>query len=320
MLSLPDFREKTIVFAMLSREDRISFKNDNLVIRNNGKIKHQSSCYRLFALFIVGHMTMTTGLLQKAKKFGFSIVFLTHTFKPYACWNIQTEGNVLLRQKQYEYSSLGIAQHLVNNKIFQQANALKQIREKNELLWSGIASLEEHRDKLSSSSDFSLHDLLGIEGSCSRIYFSRMFAEMNWQGRKPRVKHDITNSLLDMGYTLLFNVIEALLGLYGFDLYKGVYHQEFYQRKSLVCDIVEPFRTLVDYQVRKAHKLNQINSEDFTLVQRQYLLSWKEGASYSSWLLKPILGHKEQIFSYVQEYYRAFIRSKPIEEYPVFVI
>ena len=74
MLSLPDFEEKTVIFALLSRDDKLSFKNDNVIIKNDGVIKHQSSCYRLFALFIVGHATITTGLLQRAKKFGFSIV------------------------------------------------------------------------------------------------------------------------------------------------------------------------------------------------------------------------------------------------------
>ena len=82
MLSLPDFREKQIILALLSHGDKMSFKNDNIIITNEDKkIKHQSTCYRLFSLFVVGHFTVTTGLLQRAKKFGFSIVFRTRFSK-----------------------------------------------------------------------------------------------------------------------------------------------------------------------------------------------------------------------------------------------
>ena len=71
MLSAPDFEQKQIVLALLSHEDKLSFKNDNIIIKSSdGKIKHQSTCYRLFALFIVGHVSVTSGLLQRAKKFG----------------------------------------------------------------------------------------------------------------------------------------------------------------------------------------------------------------------------------------------------------
>ncbi len=104
MLSLPDFREKQIVFAMLSHGDNISFKNDNIVIRNfDGIIKHQSTCYRLFMLFVVGSTTVSSGLLQRADKFGFGIIFMQYNFHIYGSWLPRNEGNVLLRKKQYIY-------------------------------------------------------------------------------------------------------------------------------------------------------------------------------------------------------------------------
>jgi len=62
MLSAPDFKQKQMIIAQLSRGEKLSFKNDNLVIKNaDGDIRHQSTCYRLFALFIVGHLTVTSG-------------------------------------------------------------------------------------------------------------------------------------------------------------------------------------------------------------------------------------------------------------------
>jgi CRISP-associated protein Cas1 len=317
MLTAPDFQQKQIVVALISHGEKLSFKNDNIVITNDDGIKYQSTCYRLFALFVVGHITVTTGLLQRAKKFGFSIVFLTHGLTPYGCWQVKAEGNVLLRRKQYAYTSNAIAQHLVSNKIDQQIEVLQKRRNKSEALKEAIFQLESYKGRLPNDT-LDLEQILGIEGIASRVYFQQMFDEIGWRGRKPRVKPDIANCLLDIGYTQLFNFIDALLNLYGFDTYQGVYHQVFYQRKSLVCDLVEPFRPLVDDCIRKAHMLKQIHDEDFDFNNGQYLLKVSESKKYIALLLKSLLENKQEIFMYIQGYYRAFMQDKPIESYPVF--
>ena len=321
MLSLPDFKEKQLIFALLSHGEKLSFKNDNIVILDKDKnIKHQSSCYRLFSLFVVGHYTITTGLLARAKKFGFSIVFMNHSLKPYAYWNAGTEGNVLLRKKQYNYKSLDIALNLVSNKIGNQIQTLQKIRNKEDQLKFTIKSLKKYKNKLLSSKKLSCKETLGLEGIASKIYFQALFKDHNWKARRPRVKMDMTNCLLDIGYTLLFNFIEGLLNLYGFDVYKGVYHKEFYQRKSLVCDLVEPFRPIIDYRIRKAYKLNQIKKDDFIRSQNQYRLFGKKSLPYLAFLIESLMSSKADIFKYMQSYYRAFIRGKTIEEYPYYDI
>ena len=147
-----------------------------------------------------------------------------------------------------------------------------------------------------------------------------MFRDCNWIVRRPRVKHDPINSLQDTGYTMLFNFIEGLLGLYGFDVYKGVYHQCFYQRKSLVCDLIEPFRPIVDARIKKAYGLGQIKKEDFIEVNKQYRLFGKKSQPYIAWLLKAILKHKNPMFFYVQQYYRCFMQEKLIKDYPIFLL
>ena len=321
MLNLPDFKEKQIIFALLSHGDKLSFKNDNIVILDKDKnIKHQSSCYKLFSLFVVGHYTMTTGLLARAKKFGFGIVFMNHSLKPYAYWNAGTEGNVLLRKKQYNYKSLDIALRLVSNKIDNQIKTLQKIRNKEDVIKFAIKSLNEYKNKLAFSKDLSSSEILGLEGIASKIYFQTLFKDHSWIARRPRVKMDMTNCLLDIGYTLLFNLIEGLLNLYGFDTYKGVYHKEFYQRKSLVCDLVEPFRPIIDYRIRKAYKLNQIKKDDFIISQNQHRLFGKKSLPYLGFLIESLMLNKADIFKYIQSYYRAFIRSKSIEEYPYYDI
>lgn len=105
----------------------------------------------------------------------------------------------------------------------------------------------------------SIQEIMGYEGNASRIYFKAIFDQVEWHGRIPRVKMDVTNFLLDVGYTLLFSLIEATATLFGFDLYVGNLHQEFYQRKSLICDLIEPFRPIVDYTIRKMHNFGELS-------------------------------------------------------------
>ena len=78
MMSTRDFECKQIAFVFTSKGEKISFKNDNLLILDEeGKVKHQSTCYRLFLLFICGDYCITSGLFDRASKFGFNIVLMS---------------------------------------------------------------------------------------------------------------------------------------------------------------------------------------------------------------------------------------------------
>lgn len=54
MLTEPDFIEKKIVIVMPQRGDKISFKNDNIIITDiDGKIKFQLTCYKLLQYLLL---------------------------------------------------------------------------------------------------------------------------------------------------------------------------------------------------------------------------------------------------------------------------
>ena len=309
------------MFVYLIEGEKLSLKNDNLIITDKDKvIKYQDSCYSIFALFIVGNMSITSGLLQSLNRFRFTLILMTATMRIYGIWNSPTQGNTLLRKKQYHHDShnnLQIAKHITINKINNQLHLLKKIRDKQDPLKATIAKIEAHLKELQGG-DFDRNALMGIEGICAKLYFKSIFGSLGWKRRMPRAKIDTTNTLLDIGYTLLFNLLEALLNIYGFDLYCGVYHTAFYQRKSLVCDMVEPFRPIVDSSIKRAHALKMIDPSDFTKSQKQYRLYGKNSQKYTKFLLHAIKEHREEMFIYIQQYYRAFMQGKPIEEYPNF--
>ena len=317
MLSLPDFKEKNIVIVFASEGQQFSIRNDNLLVKDKEeKVILQTTCYRVLALWIVGSGSLSSGLMERSKKFAFPIYWLSQSFRLVGQWNSSTEGNVLLRQRQYAYNDWKIAKRLMVNKIENQIVLLKSIRNKPLSTKEAIPMLERYKTSLPFSLELS--DIMGLEGIAAKVFFENWYATLPWKGRKPRVKSDFINVLLDIGYTYLFYLVENMLHLYGFDVYQGVYHRNFYKRKSLVCDLQEPFRCIVDSVIKRAYGLGQIKEEDFLLEKGQYKLRYEKSKEYTQWLLKGILEYKADIFLYCQQYYRYFIREKPIEEYPYF--
>jgi CRISPR/Cas system-associated exonuclease Cas4 (RecB family) len=45
-----------------------------------------------------------------------------------------------------------------------------------------------------------------------------------------------------------------------------------------------------------------------------------QSIEYTGWLLQEIMKYKKDMFVYVQKYYRAFMKEKPIKDYPEFLI
>ena len=233
-----------------------------------------------------------------------SLFLLKRNLTTYATVGAYAEGNYLLRQKQYaeaEEKHLMIAKRIVENKLVNQLTLLRYI-EKDVI---GINTRKAYRkimkEKIANVDN--LASLRGIEGTIAKDFFSAYFETIQWYKRIPRGKIDENNILLDMGYSFLFNFIDSVLRLYGFDTYKGVYHQLFYQRKSLSCDMMEPFRCIVERGLYKMHMLGQFDKNDFSIRKGAYILEYKQSNKYARLFLREIMRYKEDIHNYVRAYY-----------------
>lgn len=318
MLQLPDFMEKQILIIHPKNGVSVSdlkFKNENVVLSKEGQIVNQVSIHKLMAIFIVGEMTLTSFLLRKARKHGISLFFLNHNFEQFAEVCSVAEGNYLLRHNQYHFKNeLEFSKHIVTNKCFNQI----------ELLHSACPEFFNEKSKKDFYNDLmtkiesadSLNTLLGLEGTMSKNYFGAYFKPMGWYKRMPRSKIDPVNLLLDIGYTMLFNLIDSLLRLHGFDTYKGIYHQLFFQRKSLSCDIMEPFRPLIDHALLKAFNLKQFDDDDFDVSKGKYALKITEGRKYVKIFLDALMDSKEDIFVYIKQFYFCILNEK--NDYPFY--
>lgn len=315
MLSINDFSQKQILFLITKDGQKLSFRNDNVLIRDsNEKTVCQTTCHRLFAIFVVGHITITSGLIERAKKFGFAIVFMTSSFRPYQTLSAFAEGNTVLRKKQYFYDGTEAGKSLIENKIKNQRQLLSSIRNKSDGLKSAIACLDKYVAELNGCD--SIQSIMGVEGSASKVYFRYYFDNVIWNGRKPRVKLDMTNTLLDIGYTILFSYIDALLSVFGFDRYNGILHRQFYMRKSLTCDMVEPFRVIIDRQVKKGINLKQFKERDFDIYDEKWVLKRKKSEEYCRIFMSEILNYKNEMYVYIRDFYRSFMRGNLEKSFP----
>ena len=306
-----NFYEKQILIIESFDTKNINFENDNLVIKEGNLIKNKISLYKIFAIFLVWEVTITSVLIRKFQEFWVTLVLMKKNFLPYlVIWN-ETEGNFVLRKKQYEKTEeqmLEIAKNIIKIKTKNQLELLKNFREKSTDLKENISKIKSISSKINSAESYDV--LLWYEWNVSKIFFQNYFWEIWWYKRAPRTKCDIKNLLLDIWYTYLFHFIEAMLRLYWFDNYYWVYHRTWYQRKSLALDLMEPFRCVIDKALLKSYNLWQINEKDFSFKNWQYALKWENSKKYTQIFFKEILHYKIEIFTFVKEYYKYFMKWK----------
>ena len=221
----------------------------------------------------------------------------------------------MLRHKQYsKLNALSISREIIGNKIGNQVKLLKRLRQKDQQ--EAIAQCQAFAASLADCQ--SIAEIMGFEGNSARIFFREYFRHYGWNGRKPRVKRDYLNVILDMGYNILFNYVEIMLRMWGFDLYVGNLHQLWFQRKSLVCDMVEPFRCLIEHQIHVSLGLKQFRADDFCQRNGQYYLRLEHNRKYYEVFLHCIQAHKAEVYYYIRDYYRYFMGMKSSPTMPRF--
>ena len=225
-----------------------------------------------------------------------------------------------LRQKQHENdkNNLQIPKILVANKIQNQLRLLEKTRQKTDAIVKAKAQCTKALLLVPVAIDY--ETVMGLEGRIAKSFFTAYFEQLDWKARCPRTKIDPVNATLDIGYTILFNYVEAFVRLFGFDPYVGVYHRLWFKRKSLICDLMEPFRCLVDQQVRKAFNTKQCKADDFKLFKNEYVLKHEKSSEYTRMFYDVLIEQKSLVFKYVRDYYRCFMQQKSTANYPQFLI
>ncbi|HET54731.1 MAG TPA: CRISPR-associated endonuclease Cas1 [Ignavibacteria bacterium] len=121
----------------------------------------------------------------------------------------------------------------------------------------------------------SINYLRGIEGSIASTYFHNLGLLFNadtgfYTKNFVRIKRpptDPVNSLLSFGYTLLGFNLFSFLDMYGLNPYIGFYHVDRQGHPSLVSDIIEEFRHVIDSLVIYVINKKIIKKNDFYFLK-----------------------------------------------------
>lgn len=322
MFTNKDIEYKSIFVINCIDNKALRVSNGELLLEDTEKNKKLTKLpfQKILALFVIGHITITTPLIEKCTKYGVPLIVMKPNLRPVFFFSITAEANFLLRQKQYNWNKndLTIPKLIVKNKIKNQLILLEKLRIKNNVIENSKEKINKALQHLNMDIDYDT--ILGLEGNIAKIFFNTYFNELDWKNRSPRTKIDPINSTLDIGYTILFNYIESFVRLFGFDPYIGVYHKLWFKRKSLICDLMEPFRCIIDHQVRKGFNTKQCKLDDFKLIKNQYYLKSEKNNDYTKMFYDVLIEYKSEVFNYIRDYYRCFMQNKNIVEYPIFKV
>ncbi len=217
-------------------------------------------------ILVFGGLTLTSPVIQLCQKHKINIHFLSGSGQYHGSLIFDPAKNLFIRKAQAEIHlddkrRLEFAKEFVLGKITNQKWVLDSFRKKHRfnpnIDWNKIESLDSLR---------------GVEGTYSRLYFQELAKQLkntdfSFNGRSKRPPADPVNALLSLGYTFLFSRLFSYTTLIGLDPYLGFFHENYYGRPSLVCDLMEPWRPLlVDKFILTILNRNELSLEDFERV------------------------------------------------------
>lgn len=139
----------------------------------------------------------------------------------------------------------GVWADIVAEKIRKQADFLDELQKINEasLLRSYLSQIE-------------IHDSTNREGHAAKVYFNALFGK-----DFTRSEENITNAALNYGYSIILSAFNREIVAHGYLTQLGIFHDNMFNHFNLSCDLMEPFRILIDRKV-KAMKPTELSSEE----------------------------------------------------------
>ena len=247
---------------------------------------------KISSVLITTAAYITTDAIKMAVENNIDIVFLDAHGDPYGrIWHPKLGSTTLIRRRQLEIydtaDGLKLAKEWGLKKLDDQIallNRLKKARpEKGDDLGSYIQEIEGSREdmkRLRGTIDLRRQEILGLEGMASRAYFGAISSVMperyRFTGRSRSPAKDEFNAMLNYGYGVLYSLVEKGCIIAGLDPYVGFLHTDSYNKKSLVFDVIEIFRTYIDEAVVHLFTRRMIKDEFFEPLEQGVGLS-KEG-------------------------------------------
>lgn len=250
--------EKCTIY--INKDNALKKRGDALLIYQGDEKQASIPAFKIKDIVVLGQLELGMGIIDFCKTHKISLHFNSFSGKYLGSLDFDPALNVFPRLGQYrkhfnDTVANQIAAKFIMAKIKNQRWLLRTFDKKAQLEIPEIPS-------------DNYQEILGIEGAKSREYFLR-WPELiknpyfEWQGRSKHPPTDGINALLSLFYTILANDIHSVCNLVALDPYIGFLHKEYYGRPSLVCDLMEAYRPLVDKFVLNLVNRKEISIEDF---------------------------------------------------------
>lgn len=106
------------------------------------------------------------------------------------------------------------------------------------------ANNEYYYEKISSELlEIKSNDKTNREAVTAKYHFAAMFGDSFIRRRS---SEEEINAALNYGYTIIMSCMARMLCKYGFNTIFGIHHCSYMNNYNLACDLMEPFRPLVD--------------------------------------------------------------------------
>jgi CRISPR-associated protein Cas1 len=249
-------RDDKIPVYVQQQGARVALSGERLSIWSKDEGAVEARLGNTSQISLLGNVQITAQALRTVLERGIPVSFFT-----YGGWFVgravgHDSKNVELRLAQYAgamdpATSLRLARGFVVSKILNCRTLLRR----NNANASVIVLSELKQLSRKAGEAESLGELLGLEGTAARSYFSEFTgmlkpeddetAVFDLDGRNRRPPRDPINALLSFTYSLLAKDFALTLSAVGLDPLLGFYHQPRFGRPALALDMMEEFRPLV---------------------------------------------------------------------------
>ena len=260
--------------------------------RLKNKDKHfDISPQKVESIVITNQAMITTQAIVAALENNIDIIFLDKYGNPIGrVWFAKMGSTALIRRKQLEIAEdekgLELVLDMIRQKIENQLGFLKKLMyarpSKEKIFEKPVKIIDSVLDSLFIQNGIInnvRNSIMGFEGTAGRAYFqclSKIMPEKYlFKGRSRQPAKDPFNTVLNYCYGILYSKIEKACILSGLDPYVGFLHTDNYNKKSMVFDLIEPFRIFAEQTAVYLFTGKKIKDEYFNITDNSVSLNDK---------------------------------------------
>ena len=227
---------------------------------------------------------VSTGALASFGFWGIDVLGLTQRGRPVAMLkSLDDDSHVETRVCQYEALRNGMGVEVAKRLVFARVESQNLLLRKHGLRQHDLLGVKRRIGCVASDClRVVRRRLLPIEGSCSKRYFRQVFRlfpkGLRVENRRTFRAYDGVNNTFNLAYAVLkWKVHRAILKA-KLEPYLGFLHSEKFGKPSLVCDLMELYRCLVDDFL--IQYFQGLRKKDFKVKREDYSSSRKGKREY----------------------------------------